>query len=353
MNLDDFQYNLPQELIAQTPAEPRDSSRLMILNKSDGTVRHMIFSNLPNLLAEGDLLVMNNSKVIPARIIGHKRETGGKVECLLLRPISKDSWEALVRPGRRLARGTKILFRDGELEGEILRCLPFGSREIYFHYRGDFRELLLRFGLPPLPPYIKTDYISSQLSSRYQTVYAKENGIYNLDGIPWGSVAAPTAGLHFTHELMEELTKKGVRCTYVTLHVGWGTFRPVSSQDITKHEMHEEWFMLPQETADAINSTKARGGRVVAVGTTACRVLEQCAGNGILHPSSGWTKLFITPGYKFKCVDRLITNFHLPGTTLLMLVAAFAGLDQVITAYGKAVRDKYRFFSFGDAILIL
>lgn len=354
MRLEEFQYDLPPELVAQNPATPRDSSKLMILDRGTGMVSHHIFKDLPDFLLPGDLLVMNDSYVIPARLNGRKKCTGGKVELLLLRPISENRWEVLVRPGKRLPSNSRIIFGDGKLEACIVRILPDGSREVDFYYNGDFNQIINMIGVPPLPPYINSSLLSlSDLKDRYQTVYADANGIKRYYGNPWGSVAAPTAGLHFTPELLSSLKDKGISISFVTLHVGWGTFRSVTEKDISRHQMHEEWFTISHETVKVINKTKANGNKVVAVGSTSCRVLEQCAENNLLKPMSGWTNFFITPGYKFKCVDSLITNFHLPETTLLMLVAAFADINQILNAYDLAIKEKYRFFSFGDAMLIL
>lgn len=354
MRLRDFKYDLPPELIAQNPAIPRDISRLMVLDRITGNVSHKIFKDLPGFLSPGDLLVMNNSYVIPARLKGHKKTTGGQVEFLLLKPISENRWEVLVRPGKRLPPNSRIIFGDGELEAEIISILPAGSREVAFSYNSDFNKIIDKIGVPPLPPYINSSLLSlSELKDQYQTVYADFNGIKSSNGNPLGSIAAPTAGLHFTPELLTTLKNKGVSISFITLHVGWGTFRSVIEDDISRHEMHEEWFTLSSDTVRIIKETKANGNRVVAVGSTSCRVLEQCSEDDLLKPMSGWTKFFITPGYKFKCVDRLITNFHLPETTLLMLVAAFSDINQILNAYDSAIKEKYRFFSFGDAMLIL
>lgn len=339
MKTSDFNFELPEELIAQTPLERRDSSRLLTLDKRTGDTRHRHFSDIADMLRPGDCLVLNNSRVLPARLIG-RRETGGACEVLLLIDRGENVWECLVRPGRKLKPGTKVIFGDGELSGEIVAEVEGGNRLVRFSYDGIFLEVLERLGRMPLPPYIKTEL---QESERYQTVYSKVVG----------SAAAPTAGLHFTPELLYALEQKGVKLCYVTLHVGLGTFRPVKAAEITEHEMHSEYCVIPQETADIINETKRNGGRVICVGTTSCRTIESWAGqDGIMKASAGWTNIFIYPGYRFKVLDALITNFHLPESTLIMLVSALAGRENVLAAYREAVEEKYRFFSFGDAMFI-
>ena len=339
MKKSDFYFDLPEELIAQTPIEKRDHSRLLKLNKKTGDVEHGYFYELPELLKAGDCLVMNDSRVLPARLIG-ARESGGGVELVLLRDLGEGKWECLSRPGRKTKPGTRLSFGDGELTAEVLSVAEGGNRIIQFYYEGIFLEVLERLGKMPLPPYIKEELGDSE---RYQTVYSRE----------LGSAAAPTAGLHFTKELLSTLENKGVKLCYVTLHVGLGTFRPVKEDEIEDHEMHSEFCIVPEETAKAVNETRQNGGRVVAVGTTSCRTLESFADEeGMLKPSSGWTNIFIFPGYRFKCIDALITNFHLPESTLIMLVSALAGRDNILNAYKIAVEEKYRFFSFGDAMFI-
>jgi len=335
----DYYYDLPQELIAQTPLERRDGSRLMTLNKETGEVGHHHFYDLPSFLKPGDCLVMNDSRVLPARLIG-RRETGGACEVLLLVDRGNDTWECLVRPGRKLREGAKVVFGEGDLTAEITEVLPDGNRLVKFHYEGIFLEVLERLGQMPLPPYIKEKLENQE---RYQTVYSREVG----------SAAAPTAGLHFTKELLARIEAMGVRLCYVTLHVGLGTFRPVKEDDLTHHEMHSEYCVISQETADAINETKRNGGRVICIGTTSCRTIESWAReDGTMEAAAGWTKIFIYPGYKFKVLDCLVTNFHLPESTLVMLVSALAGRENVLNAYRQAVEEKYRFFSFGDAMFI-
>lgn len=339
MKVKDFDYYLPEELIAQTPIEKRDESRLMILDKKTKTIEHRHFKNILEYLEPGDVLVRNNTKVIPARLYGQK-ETGAKVEFLLLNNIENDIWECIVRPGNKLHIGTKVIFGNGLLVAEILDTMPGGTRKVEFHYDGIFNEILDKIGLMPLPPYI---HESLKEKERYQTVYAKYEG----------SAAAPTAGLHFTPELLEEIQKKGVEIANVTLHVGIGTFRPVKEETVEEHEMHSEHFYIKQEDAEKINKAKKEGHRVIAVGTTSCRVLESIADeNGYVEETEGDTQIFIYPGYKFKCLDALITNFHLPQSTLLMLVSALAGKDYIMESYNEAVKEKYRFFSFGDAMFI-
>ena len=340
MKTSDFYFDLPEELIAQTPLEKRDASRLLCLDKVTGEIQHRVFSELPELLREGDCLVMNDSRVLPARLLG-ARESGGAVEVLLLRDLGGGRWECLTRPGRKTKPGTKLVFGDGELEAEVIEVAEGGNRIVEFKYDGIFLEVLERLGKMPLPPYIKTELEDGE---RYQTVYSKE----------LGSAAAPTAGLHFTKELLAKIAEKGVRECFVTLHVGLGTFRPVKAEDIEEHEMHSEFCIMPEETARIITETKKSGGRVVCVGTTSCRTVESFANeDGTMDAKSGWTNIFIYPGYRFKCMDALVTNFHLPESTLIMLVSAFAGYDHVMAAYREAVAQRYRFFSFGDAMLIL
>ncbi len=339
MKKSDFYFDLPSELIAQTPLEKRDSSRLMCLDRATGAVAHRVFSDLEELLRPGDCLVMNDSRVLPARLLG-TRETGGAVEVLLLRDLGGGEWECLTRPGRKTRPGTRLSFGGGELTAEVVSTADGGNRVVKFEYEGIFLEVLERLGKMPLPPYIKEEL---QDSERYQTVYSRE----------LGSAAAPTAGLHFTKELLAKIAARGVRECFITLHVGLGTFRPVKEDEIEDHDMHSEFCVIPEETARVISETKRAGGRVVCVGTTSCRTLESFANeDGTVDAKSGWTDIFIYPGYKFKCMDALITNFHLPESTLVMLVSAFAGREQVLAAYAEAVRERYRFFSFGDAMFI-
>ena len=339
MNVSDFNYDLPEELIAQVPIKKRDESRLMVLDREKQTIEHRTFKDIIEYLEPGDCLVRNNTKVIPARIYG-KKETGANVEFLLLNNIEGDIWETIVRPGNKLHVGTKVIFGDGILKAEILDIMPGGTRKVKFEYTGIFNEILDKIGLMPLPPYIHEEL---KEKDRYQTVYAKYNG----------SAAAPTAGLHFTEELLREIEAKGIKIANVTLHVGIGTFRPVKEEKVEDHEMHSEHFYIKQEDVDKINETKKQGKRVIAVGTTSCRVLETIADeNGMVKETEGDTQIFIYPGYKFKCLDGLITNFHLPQSTLLMLVSALAGKDFILKAYNEAVKEKYRFFSFGDAMFI-
>jgi S-adenosylmethionine:tRNA ribosyltransferase-isomerase len=339
MNVSEFNYILPEELIAQHPSEVRDESRLMVLDKTNKTIEHKVFKDILEYLQPGDCLVRNNTKVIPARLYG-KKETGANVEFLLLNQINGDVWESIVRPGNKLHIGTKVSFGDGLLQAEVLDILPGGTRKVEFHYNGIFNEILDKIGLMPLPPYIHERLKEKE---RYQTVYAKYEG----------SAAAPTAGLHFTNELLEKIKEKGIDIANVTLHVGIGTFRPVKEEKVEDHEMHSEHFYIKQEDADKINKAKQNGGRIIAVGTTSCRVLESIADeNGKVCATEGNTNIFIYPGYKFKCLDALITNFHLPQSTLLMLVSALAGKEYIMQAYEEAVKEKYHFFSFGDAMLI-
>lgn len=340
MKTSDFYYDLPQELIAQTPLERRDSSRLLVLHKADGAIEHRHFYDILDYLHEGDCLVMNDSRVIPARLLGKRVPSGGAVEVLLLTDKGDGIWECLVKPGRKLHEGAEISFGDGALTATVKEVLETGNRLVQFHYEGIFLEILERLGKMPLPPYIKEEL---QDGERYQTVYSKVNG----------SAAAPTAGLHFTKELLAEIAAKGVKLAYVTLHVGLGTFRPVKAEEITEHHMHSEFCMISRETAELLNETKRNHGRIVCVGTTSCRTLESLAEeDGTFSEKSAWTDIFIYPGYHFKAMDALITNFHLPESTLIMLVSAFAGYDHVMNAYQEAVQNRYRFFSFGDAMLI-
>ena len=341
MKRQDFYYDLPQELIAQDPLEDRSSSRLLVLDKKTGETQHHTFREIVNYLNSGDCLVINDTKVIPARLIGAKEETGAKIEVLLLKRKQNDVWETLVKPGRKAKPGTRISFGDGLLKGEVIDVVEEVNRLIRFEYDVIFEEILDQLGQMPLPP-----YITHQLKDkdRYNTVYAAHEG----------SAAAPTAGLHFTPELLEEIGRKGVDIARVTLHVGLGTFRPVKVDDVENHHMHSEFYMIDEEAAEKINGAKARGGRVICVGTTSCRTIESAADeNGRLKACSGWTEIFIYPGYTFKVLDGLITNFHLPESTLIMLVSALAGREHVLAAYEEAVRERYRFFSFGDAMLII
>ena len=339
MDVKEFNYNLSEELIAQVPIKKRDESRLMVLDRNKQTIEHKIFKNIIDYLQPGDCLVRNNTKVIPARIYG-KKETGANVEFLLLNNIEGDIWETIVRPGNKLHIGTKVIFGNGLLNAEILEVMEGGTRKVKFNYDGIFNEILDKIGLMPLPPYIHEEL---EEKDRYQTVYAKYQG----------SAAAPTAGLHFTEELLEEIKKKGVEIANVTLHVGIGTFRPVKVDKIEQHHMHSEHFYIKKEDVEKINSTKKIGGRIISVGTTSCRVLESIADEkGFVKEVEGDTSIFIYPGYRFKCIDGLITNFHLPESTLLMLVSALAGKEYIMKAYEEAVKEKYRFFSFGDAMFI-
>ena len=341
MKTQDFYFDLPPELIAQTPIVKRDASRLLVLPKEEGDVAHRHFYDLTDYLRPGDCLILNDSRVLPARLLGQRLPGGGACEVLLLIDRGDNVWECLVRPGKRLRRGARVSFGDGKLKGEIVDELPDGNRLVKFEYEGIFLEVLDALGKMPLPPYIKAEL---QDRERYQTVYSRVVG----------SAAAPTAGLHFTPELLEKVQGMGVSLGYVTLHVGLGTFRPVKEENILDHDMHSEYCVIPPETAELINRTKANGGRVICVGTTSCRTIESWAGeDGHMEPSAGWTKIFIYPGYRFKVLDGLITNFHLPESTLLMLVSALAGRERVLEAYKEAVAEQYRFFSFGDAMLIV
>lgn len=340
MDVKDFYYDLPQELIAQDPLEDRSSSRLLVLNKETGEMEHTNFKHIIDYLNPEDCLVLNNTKVIPARLFGEKEGTQAKIEILLLKRKENDIWETLVKPGKKAKPGTKIIFGQGLLVGEVLEVVEDGNRLIQFSYEGIFEEILDRLGQMPLPPYI-THQLKDK--NRYQTVYAKHDG----------SAAAPTAGLHFTPELLEQIKAKGIRIAEVTLHVGLGTFRPVKVENVQEHHMHSEFYMVTQEAADIINETKKKGGRVICVGTTSCRTIESAAAeDGTLRECSGWTDIFIYPGYQFKVLDALVTNFHLPESTLVMLVSALAGRENIMNAYETAVKEKYRFFSFGDAMFI-
>ena len=341
MKTSDFYFDLPQELIAQDPLEDRSSSRLLVLDRETGKTEHHIFKDVIDYLNPGDCLVVNNTKVIPARLFGSKEGTEAKIEILLLKRKENDVWETLVKPGKKAKPGTRISFGDGLLTGEVIDVVEEGNRLIKFTYDGIFEEILDQLGQMPLPPYI-THQLKDK--NRYQTVYAKHDG----------SAAAPTAGLHFTPELLEAIKAKGVNIAHVTLHVGLGTFRPVKVEDVTNHHMHSEFYIVEEDQAKLINETKQRGGKIVSVGTTSCRTLESATDDqGILQAGSGWTDIFIYPGYKFKMIDRLITNFHLPESTLLMLVSALAGKDKIMAAYEEAVKERYRFFSVGDAMIIM
>lgn len=340
MKTHDFWYDLPEELIAQTPLQQRDSSRLLSLDRNSGEIRHRHFYDIIEDLRPGDCLVMNDSRVLPARLLGH-RPTGGAVEILLLRDLGTKQWECLCKPGRKMQVGSRVIFGNGELAAEVIEVKEDGNRIVRFEYDGIFLEVLERLGKMPLPPYIKEE-LSDQ--ERYQTVYSRAVG----------SAAAPTAGLHFTQELLEKIRQKGVQTAFVTLHVGLGTFRPVKADEISDHHMHSELCMINQETADILNDTRRSGGRIICVGTTSCRTLESLVKeDGSFEASSKWTEIFIYPGYHFKAMDGLITNFHLPESTLVMLVSAFAGREHVLHAYEEAVKQRYRFFSFGDAMSIL
>ena len=340
MKTRDFWYELPEELIAQTPLLQRDSSRLLVLDRENGRVNHRHFYEILEYLKPGDCLVMNDSRVLPARLLGH-RPTGGAVEVLLLRDLGDKKWECLCKPGRKMQPGNEVIFGDGELTATVTDVLEDGNRVVEFHYEGIFLEVLERLGKMPLPPYIKAELADQE---RYQTVYSREVG----------SAAAPTAGLHWTPELLEKAREKGVKTAFVTLHVGLGTFRPVKAEEVTEHHMHSELCMLSAETAQILNETKSNGGRVICVGTTSCRTLESLVNDdGTFEAKSKWTEIFIYPGYTFKAMDGLITNFHLPESTLVMLVSAFAGRENVLNAYNEAVKERYRFFSFGDAMCIL
>ena len=340
MNVSDFDYELPEELIAQDPIEDRSSSRLLMLDKKTGAIEHHIFRDIIDALNPGDCLVINNTRVIPARLLGVKEDTGAAIEVLLLKRRDNDIWETLVKPGKKMKLGAVVSFGDGTLKGTVVDVVEEGNRLIQFSYEGIFEEILDQLGQMPLPPYI-THRLEDK--SRYQTVYAKYDG----------SAAAPTAGLHFTKELLEAIREKGINIAEVTLHVGLGTFRPVKADVVEEHHMHSEYYSVNPETADLINTTRKNGGRIIAVGTTSCRTLESASTpDGVLHAGDGWTEIFIYPGYQFHVVDALITNFHLPKSTLMMLVSALAGRDHIMNAYAEAVKDRYRFFSFGDAMFI-
>ena len=341
MNVKDFYFDLPQELIAQDPLEDRASSRLLVLDKKTGEVTHRGFRDILEYLKPGDCLVINDTKVIPARLFGVKEDTGAKIEVLLLKRREHDIWETLVKPGKKAKPGTRIVFGEGLLTGTVLETVDDGNRLIQFSYEGIFEEILDQLGQMPLPPYI-THQLKDK--NRYQTVYAKHDG----------SAAAPTAGLHFTKELLKQIEDMGVKIAHVTLHVGLGTFRPVKVENVQDHHMHSEFYMVEESEAKKVNDTKEAGGRVICVGTTSCRTVESAAGeDGMVKPGSGWTDIFIYPGYEFKILDALITNFHLPESTLVMLVSALAGREHVLAAYEEAIKERYRFFSFGDAMLIL
>jgi S-adenosylmethionine:tRNA ribosyltransferase-isomerase len=341
LKLDDFDYYLPEELIAQEPLKERDMSRLMVLHKDTGKIEHKIFRDIISYLNPGDCLVLNNTRVIPARLFGTKEGTGGKIEILLLKRIDRDKWEVLVKPGKKAHIGVNIVFGNGELKAKVLEHTPDGGRIIEFTYEGIFEEVLDKLGEMPLPHYIKKQLEDKE---RYQTVYSKVEG----------SAAAPTAGLHFTKELLDQIGQKGVNIVYITLHVGLGTFRPVKVENVEEHHMHSEYYTISEESAAVINNAKSSGKRVISVGTTSCRTLETAGReDGHIEAQSGWTDIFIYPGYKFKMVDCLITNFHLPKSTLVMLVSTLAGRENILKAYNKAVEEKYRFFSFGDAMFIV
>ncbi|WP_318508242.1 tRNA preQ1(34) S-adenosylmethionine ribosyltransferase-isomerase QueA [Bacillus sp. T3] len=342
MKVDLFDFDLPEELIAQVPLVNRTDSRLMVLDKKTGAVKHEIFKNIVEYFKPGDCLVLNDTRVLPARLFGTKEDTGANVEVLLLKQETGDTWETLVKPAKRIKEGTKIRFGDGRLSAVCVGTADHGGRTLEFEYEGIFYEVLESLGEMPLPPYIKEQLEDRE---RYQTVYAKERG----------SAAAPTAGLHFTEELLAELREKGVQIAFITLHVGLGTFRPVSVEDINEHEMHAEFYQMSEETAHLLNEVRASGGRIVSVGTTSTRTLETIASanNGSFTEASGWTSIFIYPGYEFKAIDGMITNFHLPKSTLIMLISALAGRENILHAYKTAVAEKYRFFSFGDAMLII
>lgn len=340
MKVTDFDYYLPKELIAQHPLEKRDASRLMVVDRKTGKIEHKVFSDIIDYLNPGDCLVLNDTRVIPARLIGQKKDTGGKIEFLLLKRTEGDTWETLVKPGKKARIGSEFLFGNGELSAEVIGYGDEGIRIVKFKYEGIFEEVLERLGQTPLPPYIKEKLEDKEM---YQTVYSKEKG----------SAAAPTAGLHFTKKLLSDIKSKGVNIAFLTLHVGLGTFRPVNEENVEEHAMHSEFYRMDKETADMINSAKRNGKRVIAVGTTSCRTLETIGDeNGMVHEQSGWTDIFIYPGYKYKVMDALITNFHLPQSTLIMLVSAFSSREIILNAYNVAVKEKYRFFSFGDAMFL-
>ncbi|MEG6565363.1 tRNA preQ1(34) S-adenosylmethionine ribosyltransferase-isomerase QueA [Thermoanaerobacterium saccharolyticum] len=341
MNLHEFYYDLPEELIAQEPLQNRDESRLMVLNKTTGGIKHDVFKNIINYLKPNDVLVLNDTKVIPARLYGVREDTGGKIEFVLLKRLGIDEWEILVKPGRRAKIGSKFIFGNGELKALILSDTDAGGRIVKFSYKGVFEEVLDKLGEMPVPPYIKKKLKDKNM---YQTVYAKHEG----------SAAAPTAGLHFTNELLDKIREFGVKTVFITLHVGLGTFRPVKEEVIENHKMHSEFYIVNEDAADAINAARKAGGRIISVGTTSTRTLETVADDdGIIHAGSGWTDIFIYPGYKYKAIDGIITNFHLPESTLIMMISAFAGKENVMNAYKTAIDNKYRFYSFGDAMLII
>ena len=340
MKTHDFWYDLPEELIAQTPLQQRDSSRLLVMDRKTGELSHRHFFDILEYLTPGDCLVMNDSRVLPARLLGH-RITGGAAELLLLKDLGDKKWECLAKPGRKLQEGQQVVFGDGALSATVVEVRPDGNRSVEFHYEGIFLEVLERLGKMPLPPYIRAELEDQE---RYQTVYSREIG----------SAAAPTAGLHFTNELLDKIRQKGIKTAFITLHVGLGTFRPVKAENISEHLMHSELCMINAETAELLNETRKNGGRIICVGTTSCRTLESLVGeNGFFEETSKWTDIFIYPGYQFRAMDGLITNFHLPESTLVMLVSAFAGREHVLAAYEQAVKERYRFFSFGDAMCIL
>lgn len=340
MELKDFNYELPQELIAQEPYEEREMARLMVVDKNSGGIEHRIFKDITQYLNSGDCLVLNDTRVIPARLLGEKEGTGGKIEFVLLRRVEDSMWEVILRPGKKAKPGARFTFGGGILKAQVLDILEDGNRIVNFEYEGVFEQILDRVGIVPLPPYITKKLEDSE---QYQTVYSKYKG----------SAAAPTAGLHFTKELLGEIERRGVKLAYLTLHVGLGTFRPVKARKIEEHHMHSEYYQISAQTCDIINATKEKGNKVIAVGTTSCRVLETISQeDGRVMPKSGWTDIFIYPGYKFKTVDAIITNFHLPESTLIMLISAFGGREKILNAYNIAVNEKYRFFSFGDAMLI-
>ncbi len=340
MKLSDFYYELPEELIAQHPISDRQMSRLLVLDRKTGEIEHRIFRDIIDYLNPDDCLVLNDTRVIPARLLGRKEGTGGKIEFVLIKKIDGDIWEVILKPGRRARVGSRFEFGNGELRAEVLEIDDEGNRIVKFEYEGVFEEVLDRVGIIPLPPYITA---SLEDRERYQTVYARHNG----------SAAAPTAGLHFTEELLDRIKKKGIGLAFVTLHVGLGTFRPVKTENIEEHKMHSEYFSIDENASEIINGTRRKGGRVIAVGTTSCRVIETVSTeDGLVHPCEGWTDIFIYPGYRFKAVDALITNFHLPESTLIMLVSALAGRDRIMKAYQEAIKLRYRFFSFGDAMFI-
>jgi S-adenosylmethionine:tRNA ribosyltransferase-isomerase len=340
MKLSDFYYDLPEELIAQEPIQERHMSRLLVLDRETGQIEHRVFKDMIHYLQQGDCLVLNNTRVIPARLLGEREDTGGKIEFVLLKKTNGDVWEVILRPGRRAKPGARFVFGNGILKAEVIDIVEEGNRLVRFEYDGVFEQILDKVGIMPLPPYISKRLEDSE---RYQTVYSRHRG----------SAAAPTAGLHFSGELLEQLSEKGVDTAYVTLHVGLGTFRPVKTENILEHKMHSEFYSLSEEACTRINKARSSGHRVIAVGTTSCRVLETVGDEkGELAPGSGWTNIFIYPGYRFKAVDGLITNFHLPESTLIMLVSALAGRDKVLTAYNTAIAERYRFFSFGDAMMI-